>query len=48
MDPDTFAEVPAGGPRAGETGYRCRKCRTLLATSAHVLPVDAAMGHKVR
>lgn len=31
----------------GGTLYRCRKCRRVLATSSNVVPVEAAMGHKV-
>ncbi|KAG2490222.1 hypothetical protein HYH03_011347 [Edaphochlamys debaryana] len=53
LDPDAFGELPEGpagmaaATAAGQTLYRCRKCRTLLATSAHVMPVEAAMGHRV-
>ncbi len=50
MDPDAFAPLPEGpgeaaaASAAGHTLYRCRKCRQLLATSQHVVPVEAAMG----
>lgn len=47
MDPDAFPQLPeqpAAALAAGHSCYRCRKCRQLLATSAHVMPVEAAMG----
>jgi len=31
----------------GATLYRCRKCRGLVATSRQVLPVEAAVGHRM-
>ncbi|KXZ47886.1 hypothetical protein GPECTOR_32g499 [Gonium pectorale] len=53
IDPDAFAQLPEGpvglsaAVAAQQTLYRCRKCRQLLATSAHVMPVEAAMGHRI-
>ncbi|KAG2441137.1 hypothetical protein HXX76_003989 [Chlamydomonas incerta] len=49
VDPDSFPQLPepAAALAAGHSCYRCRKCRQLLATSAHVMPIEAAMGHRV-
>ncbi|GIL92911.1 hypothetical protein Vretimale_14787 [Volvox reticuliferus] len=53
VDPVAFAQLPEGpaglsaAVAAQQTLYRCRKCRQLLATSAHVMPVEAALGHRI-
>ncbi|EFJ44677.1 hypothetical protein VOLCADRAFT_82741 [Volvox carteri f. nagariensis] len=53
VDPVAFGQLPEGptglsaAVAAQQTLYRCRKCRTLLATSEHVMPVEAAMGRSL-
>ncbi|GLC33037.1 hypothetical protein PLESTB_000377800 [Pleodorina starrii] len=53
VDPTVFGQLPDGPTglsaalAAQQTLYRCRKCRQLLATSTHVMPVEAAMGHRI-
>ncbi|GIL44422.1 hypothetical protein Vafri_1895 [Volvox africanus] len=53
VDPVAFGQLPEGpeglsaAVAAQQTLYRCRKCRQLLATSAHVMPVEAALGHRI-
>ncbi|KAG1663132.1 hypothetical protein FOA52_000654 [Chlamydomonas sp. UWO 241] len=50
VDGDTFAVVPGDAElRAGleQAAYRCRKCRTCVCTQSHVLPVEAAIGHRM-
>uniref|UniRef100_A0A7S3QUC6 protein-tyrosine-phosphatase n=1 Tax=Dunaliella tertiolecta TaxID=3047 RepID=A0A7S3QUC6_DUNTE len=50
VDPDAFCTLPEDTQAASKDGctlYRCRKCRRLVATSRQVLPVEAAMGHRI-